>query len=159
MSIIFRHTDNLHYIRSSFENKMGLLHRQFSEFNLEERLKRNQNYKIESRKVAIGFVSVRFEKRFLFLDLFVLDNKRQESQDFEKKVMQRLEREALKRNKHSIVTYAARHDQQMIAQYANYGFSITEQGRSYSVLEKSLQRQTQQSAQGRNKYLLIHFPL
>lgn len=124
MSITFRHTDDFHYMRSFNENKMGLLHRRFTETNLEEKLKRNQNFKIVSRKAPIGFISIRFQRRFLFLDLFVLD-KRFEQRGLEKKVMQRVEQEALRRQKHSIVTYALKHDQQTIALYESHGFSIT----------------------------------
>lgn len=155
MSITFKYIDDLHYVKTQTEKGMGLLHSQWKKKQNKKMLVKNQNFQILRRKETIGFISFRYHEQYLFLDLMELDKRAQE-QGVGRRVIRVLEELAKKRKKQAIYLYVLKRDHGAVSMYQRYGFSISDQGRDYWVMEKEIFRNLNHLE---DKFLRIHFPL
>lgn len=153
MSITFRHMNDLHSIRNQNGKGMGLLYTHFKE-KQSKRLNRSQSFQILKRKEWIGFMSISLSENHIFVDAMELDERAQE-QGMGRKVLRKLELEAKRRKKQSIYLYVLKQDQSNLSMFQRCGFTITDQGRKYWVMEKELMPTNDLD----NKFLCIHFPL
>lgn len=154
MSIAFKPIDDPQYVRTFVEREMGLLQNETQSYI--DKLRGYQNYAITRGRLPIGFVSIRFEKRLLFLHAIVLEKRARRQRKISEKVMGRLEREATRRGKRGIYCYALKTDHQTLEWFKELGFSLTDQGRTHAVMEKNV---ADPRARQEDNYLFIHFPL